>query len=80
MLMLFVNIINYENPKKKFVNVIEGMINKNEYTANHLNFDPAQIRTHNGLIFDNIEEEKAYIYERNEHRNYRAWHGRKRGF
>jgi len=51
----FVNIINYENPKKKFVNVIEGMINKNEYTANHLNFDPVQIKTHNGLIFDNIE-------------------------
>jgi len=62
----FVNIINYENPKKKFVNVIEGMINKNEYTANHLNFDPVQIKTHNGLIFDNIEEESLHIFQRND--------------
>ena len=35
-------------------------------TVNHLNFDPVQIKTHNGLIFDNIEEEALPIFGRND--------------
>jgi len=62
----FITIINYDDPKKKFFDVIEGMVNKNEYTTNHLNFDPVQIKTHNGLIFDNIEEESLHIFQRND--------------
>jgi len=62
----YIDIINYEKPKKQFLYPIEGMVNKNEYTTNHLNFDPAQIKTHNGLIFDNIEEESLHIFERND--------------
>ena len=62
----YINIINYKQPKKKFVYTIEGMVNKNEYSANHLNFDPAQIKTHNGLFFDNIEKETLHIFERND--------------
>ena len=62
----YINIINYENPKKQFLYVVEGMVNKNEYTTNHLNFDPVQIKTHNGLIFDSIEEESLHIFERND--------------
>ena len=37
-----------------------------KYSANHLNFNPAQIKTHNGLIFENIEEQSLHIYERND--------------
>ena len=62
----FINIINYEKPKKQFVDVIEATLYKNEYTANHLNFDPVQVKTHNGLIFDNIEEEALPIFGRND--------------
>jgi len=62
----YVDIINYEKPKKQFVYTVEGVINKNEYTTNHLNFDPLQIKTHNGLIFDNIEKESFHIFERND--------------
>jgi hypothetical protein len=62
----YINIMNYEKPKKQFLYSVEGMVNKNEYTTNHLNFDPAQIKTHNGLIFDNIEEESLHIFERND--------------
>ena len=62
----YVEIINYEKPKKHFLYVVEGMLNKNEYTTNHLNFDPVQIKTHNGLIFDHIEEETLHIFERND--------------
>ena len=62
----YINIVNYEKPHKKFVQVIEGTLYKNEYSTNHLNFDPAQIKTHNGLFFDNIEEESLHIFERND--------------
>jgi hypothetical protein len=62
----YINIINYEKPKKQFLDVVEGIINKNEYVTNHLNFGPVQIKTHNGLIFDNIEGETAHIFERND--------------
>ena len=61
-----IDIINYKKPNKEFFDVIEGMVNKNEYTSNHLNFDPVQIKTHNGLFFDNIEEKAVHIYERND--------------
>ena len=62
----YIEIINYEKPKKKFIDVIEGMLYKNEYAVNHLNFDPVQVRTHNGLIFNNIKEESLHIFERND--------------
>ena len=62
----YIDIINYEKPKKHFLYVVEGMLNKNEYTTNHINFDPVQIKTHNGLIFDHIEEETLHIFERND--------------
>ena len=62
----FIEIVNYENPKKRFLDVIEGILYKNEYTTNHLNFGPTQIKTHNGLIFDNIDKESVHIFERND--------------
>jgi len=33
---------------------------------NHLNFNPTLIKTHNGLIFDNVVKELGYSYERND--------------
>ena len=62
----YINIVNYEKPNKPFLFFSEGILYKNEYTINHLNFVPVQIKTHNGLIFDNIEEESVHIFERND--------------
>ena len=62
----YVDVLNYENPNTKFLYRIENGVYKNEYTINNLNINPSTILTHNGLILDNIKEEKAYIYERNE--------------
>ena len=45
---------------------IENAINKNEYYLNNLNIFPSIVRTHNGYLFDRVEEDKAYIYERND--------------
>ena len=62
----YVDVLNYDNQNTKFINRIENSIQLKNYPVNHLNFDPSLVRTHNGLIFDNIKNEEAYIYGRND--------------
>ena len=60
----YIDILNYDIPYKKYFYTVESLLTKKAYTANHLNFYPSIVKTHNGLILDNIEETKTYIYER----------------
>jgi len=62
----YVDVLNYKNPNTKFLNRVENNINFENYPINNLNFDPVLLKTHNGLILDNIKEEEAYLYERND--------------
>ena len=62
----YVDPLNYKNPNTKFFNIIENSIQKSSYPINHLNFQSTLIKTHNGLIFDHQEEDKAYIYDKND--------------
>ena len=62
----YIDVANYKNPNTKFINRIENSIQLNNYPINHLNFDPSLVKTHNGLIFDNIKNEETYIYQRND--------------
>ena len=62
----YVDVLNYKNPNTKFLNRIENVIKPNNYSMNNLNFNPILLKTHNGFILDNIEEEEAYLYERND--------------
>ena len=62
----YINVLNYEKPNNKFFYRIENSLNKDQYTINNINIKPALIRTENGLIFDNINNETSYIFERND--------------
>ena len=62
----YVDVLNYKNPNTKFLNRVENAIKNSFYPMNNLNFNPVLLKTHNGLILDNIEEEEAYLYERND--------------
>ena len=62
----YVDVLKYKNPSTKYIERIENGINKHDYFINNLNILPSIVRTHNGFLFDNVEEEKAYIYERND--------------
>ena len=62
----YVDVLNYENPNTKFLNKVENAIKNSIYPMNHLNFNPILLKTHNGLVLDNIEEKEAYLYERND--------------
>ena len=61
-----VDISNYTNPYKKYIEMVGNVLFSNYYSVNHLNFNPSIIRTYNGLIFDKFNEEYAPIYERHE--------------
>jgi hypothetical protein len=60
-----VDMLNYWKPNKKFIHKINTPLNKNNYNVNHLNYNPSIIKTHKGLLFEKIEEELSYIYDRN---------------
>ena len=65
-------------PNTKYIFGFEHIFNNYQYTENHLNFNPSIIKTHNGLIFDNIKEEKAFIYDKND--NFKEDYERKEVF
>jgi len=62
----YVDVIDYKNPITKFFNIIENAMQLDYYFMNHLNFNPTLIKTHNGLVFDNVKKELGYAYERND--------------
>ena len=61
-----IDVSNYKEPNKKFFYRIENTFSKEIYSANNLNFNPSMILTHNGIIFDNIEEKLSYSFDRND--------------
>ena len=61
-----VDISNYTNPYKKYIEMVGNVLFSNYYSVNHLNFNPSIIRTYNGLIYDTFNEEYAPIFERHE--------------
>ena len=62
----FIDVTNYKTPYTKYFYKITNGLFSESFSTNHLNFNPSTIKTHNGLMFDNIEENRAYVFEQNE--------------
>ena len=62
----YIDVLNYENPNIKFIYIIEDSLVRNSYSNNIINFRPTLVKTHNGLIFDNIKEKIGYLFDRND--------------
>ena len=62
----YVDILNYKTPNKKYIYRIENSLDNDNYSVNHLNFNPSIIKTHNGFILEKYIEEKGYFYDRND--------------
>ena len=60
------DILNYNEFFIKYLYNITVRIIKNSYTINHLKFNPALMRTDNGIIYDNIIEQSAFFFSKNE--------------
>ena len=62
----FSDVLNYKVPFRKYMYSIRNQLFPKSYTVNNMNFNPAIIKTHNGIIFDSVLEEFSYFYQQNE--------------
>ena len=60
------DVLNYKEPFKKYFYSISNLLYPKSYTINNMNFNPALIKTHNGIILDNVVEESSYLFSQNE--------------
>ena len=60
------DVLNYKEPFTKYFYSISNLLYPKSYTINNMNFNPALLKTHNGIILDNIVEEKSYLFSQNE--------------
>ena len=62
----YADVLNYDHPFTKYFYSITNGLFSNSYTANHLNFNPAIMNTHNGIFFDNLVKTTGYFFDQNE--------------
>ena len=62
----YADMLNYEMPFTKYFYEVTSAITSNNFIIQHLNFNPANMLTHNGFFFDNQVREEAYFFTQNE--------------
>ena len=62
----FADVFNYNEPFTKYLYKINSALFSETYSINHLNFNPAIIRTHKGILLEKVEEKHAYFFDQNE--------------
>ena len=62
----YADILKYKQPNRKCFYRIENSLDKENYSINHINFNPSIIRTKKGLVRYHAEEILIYEYERND--------------
>jgi hypothetical protein len=62
----FPDVLNYKEPFAKYFYSISNLLYQNSFTVNHININPAMIKTHNGIFFDNVVIEYSYLFDQNE--------------
>ena len=62
----YVDVLNYEEPNRKYFYRIESKISKDSLSQNHLNFNPSIVKTYNGLLWEHKDIKNSYVFERND--------------
>jgi len=62
----YIDVLNYKDPVVKYSYRIENKYDKENYFVNHLNFNPAEIKSNVGYILDEDKFENSFFYERND--------------
>ena len=62
----YADMLNYETPFTKYFYEVTSAITANNFIIQHLNFNPANMLTHNGFFFDNQVREESYFFTQNE--------------
>ena len=62
----YIDVENYHHPFQYFFHKIYNILTPISFTLNYLNFHTSQLKTQIGIVFDEIKEERSYVYETNE--------------
>ena len=62
----YADMLNYDMPFTKYFYEVTSAITANNFIIQHLNFNPANMLTHNGFFFDNQVREESYFFTQNE--------------
>ena len=62
----YADVLNYKNPFTKYFYEVSSAVQDGIYIINHLNFNPANMLTHNGIFFDKQIDEHSYFFTQNE--------------
>ena len=62
----YADMLNYEMPFTKYFYEVTSDIKTNVFSIQHLNFNPANMLTHNGFFFDNQVKEESYFFTQND--------------
>ena len=62
----YTDVLNYDEPFTKYFYSISNLLFPKSYTVNNMNFNPAIIKTHNGIILDEVEEKGTFLFSQNE--------------
>ena len=62
----YADMLNYEMPFTKYFYDLTSAITDRVFIINHLNFNPANMITHKGIVFDSTYEERSYFFVQNE--------------
>ena len=62
----YTDVLNYDEPFTKYFYSISNLLFPKSFTVNNMNFNPAIIKTHNGIILDEVEEKNSFLFSQNE--------------
>ena len=62
----YADMLNYYMPFTKYFYEVTSSMSTENFVIQHLNFNPANMLTHNGYFFDNQVEERSYFFIQNE--------------
>ena len=58
----YADVLNYKVTFTKYFFALPNGLYKYSFTVNNLNFNPGQIKTHNGIVFDRAFTEKPHFF------------------
>ena len=62
----YIDILKYNDPVVKYFYRIENKFDKKHYSVNHLNFNPAKIKSNIGYIFEENKVVDSFFFDRND--------------
>ena len=58
----YADMLNYKTPFTKYFYEVTSAITNGVYIINHLNFNPANMLTHNGIFMDRQKQERSFFF------------------